>query len=126
MYTGGEDCTAKIWDLKMRNLSCQVAPLALSSIAITALTTQHHVPPPLQHLATTNRPPQRIFQANAAVTCVCLHPNQQEMVVGDQSGVIHMWNLQVLVPPAWWWWWWRWLWRWRWSWRCWWWLRWWS
>ena len=24
MYTGGEDCTARIWDLKMRNLSCQV------------------------------------------------------------------------------------------------------
>ena len=24
MFTGGEDCTARIWDLKMRNLSCQV------------------------------------------------------------------------------------------------------
>jgi len=59
MFTGGEDCTARIWDLKMRNLSCQ-----------------------------------RIFQANAPVTCACLHPNQQEMVVGDQSGAIHIWNLQ--------------------------------
>ena len=59
MYTGGEDCSARIWDLKMRNLSCQ-----------------------------------RIFQANAPVNCVCLHPNQQELVVGDQSGVIHIWNLQ--------------------------------
>ena len=39
--------------------------------------------------------PQRIFQANAPVTCACLHPNQQEMVVGDQSGAIHIWNLQV-------------------------------
>jgi len=59
MYTGGEDCSARIWDLKMRNLSCQ-----------------------------------RIFQANAPVNCVCLHPNQQELAVGDQSGVIHIWNLQ--------------------------------
>ena len=25
MFTGGEDCTARIWDLKMRNLSCQVS-----------------------------------------------------------------------------------------------------
>ena len=81
MFTGGEDCSARIWDLKMRNLSCQ-----------------------------------RIFKANAPVTCVCLHPNQQvceglivssdsllqEMVVGDQSGVIHIWNLQVtlLCPPT--------------------------
>lgn len=59
MFTGGEDCSARIWDLKMRNLSCQ-----------------------------------RIFQANAPVTCVCLHPNQQELILGDQSGVIHIWNLQ--------------------------------
>ena len=50
---------SRIWDLKMRNLSCQ-----------------------------------RIFQANAPVNCAVLHPNQQELVVGDQSGVIHIWNLQ--------------------------------
>ena len=59
MFTGGEDCSAKIWDLKMRNLSCQ-----------------------------------RIFQANSSVNCVCLHPNQQELIIGDQSGTIHIWNLQ--------------------------------
>jgi len=59
MFTGGEDSSARIWDLKMRNLSCQ-----------------------------------RIFQATAPVTCVCLHPNQQELILGDQSGVIHIWNLQ--------------------------------
>jgi len=59
MFTGGEDNSARIWDLKMRNLSCQ-----------------------------------RIFQANAPVTCAVLHPNQQELLVGDQSGVIHIWNLQ--------------------------------
>jgi len=59
MFTGGEDNSARIWDLKLRNLTCQ-----------------------------------RIFQANAPVTCVVLHPNQQELIVGDQSGVIHIWNLQ--------------------------------
>merc|ERR1719436_242804 len=59
MFTGGEDCSARIWDLKMWNLSCQ-----------------------------------KMFQANFPVNCVCLHPNQQELVVGDQSGVIHIWNLQ--------------------------------
>ena len=70
MYTGGEDCSAKIWDLKMRNLSCQ-----------------------------------RIYQANAPVTSVALHPNQQELIIGDQSGIIHIWNLQSdqseqLIPEA--------------------------
>ena len=70
MYTGGEDCTAKIWDLKMRNLSCQ-----------------------------------REYRANAIVNCVCLHPNQQELIIGDQSGIIHIWNLQnnqseQLIPEA--------------------------
>ncbi|KAK3754949.1 hypothetical protein QZH41_019367, partial [Actinostola sp. cb2023] len=41
MFTGGEDSSARIWDLRSRNLQCQ-----------------------------------RVFQVNAAVNCVCLHPNQ--------------------------------------------------
>ncbi|RLV73153.1 hypothetical protein DV515_00017202 [Chloebia gouldiae] len=46
MYTGGEDCMARIWDLRSRNLQCQ-----------------------------------RIFQA--------------ELIVGDQSGAIHIWDLKT-------------------------------
>lgn len=38
---------------------------------------------------------QRIFQVSAPVNCVCLHPNQSELVVGDQSGVIHLWDLKT-------------------------------
>jgi len=60
MFTGGEDCSARIWDLRSRNLHCQ-----------------------------------RIFQVNAPVNCVCLHPNQGELIVGDQSGAIHMWDLRT-------------------------------
>lgn len=37
---------------------------------------------------------QRIFQVSAPVNCVCLHPNQAELIVGDQSGVIHLWDLR--------------------------------
>ncbi|GLH02921.1 Protein LST8 homolog [Gryllus bimaculatus] len=70
MYTGGEDCSARIWDLRSRNLQCQ-----------------------------------RIFQVSAPVNCVCLHPNQAELIVGDQSGVIHLWDLKTdhneqLIPEA--------------------------
>ncbi|XP_044732840.1 target of rapamycin complex subunit lst8 [Chrysoperla carnea] len=60
MYTGGEDCSARIWDLRSRNLQCQ-----------------------------------RIFEVNAPVNCVYLHPNQSELVVGDQSGIIHLWDLKT-------------------------------
>ncbi|MGH0125632.1 UNVERIFIED_CONTAM: hypothetical protein FKN15_024159 [Acipenser sinensis] len=60
MYTGGEDCMARIWDLRSRNLQCK-----------------------------------RIFQVNAPINCVCLHPNQAELIVGDQSGVIHIWDLKT-------------------------------
>lgn len=60
MYTGGEDCSARIWDLRSRNLQCQ-----------------------------------RIFQVSAPVNCVKLHPNQSELVVGDLSGVIHLWDLKT-------------------------------
>ncbi|KAG8298858.1 Target of rapamycin complex subunit lst8 [Homalodisca vitripennis] len=60
MYTAGEDNSARIWDLRSRNLQCQ-----------------------------------RIFQVTAPVNCVCLHPNQSELVVGDQTGVIHLWDLKT-------------------------------
>ncbi|XP_064607066.1 target of rapamycin complex subunit lst8-like [Liolophura sinensis] len=70
MYTGGEDNSARIWDLRSRNLQCQ-----------------------------------RIFQVNAPVNCVCLHPNQGELFVGDQSGAIHIWDLKTdhneqLIPES--------------------------
>lgn len=60
MYTGGEDNSAKIWDLRARNLQCQ-----------------------------------RIFQVDAPVNCLCLHPNQGELFIGDQSGSIHIWDLKT-------------------------------
>ncbi|KAF4518152.1 hypothetical protein B566_EDAN008854 [Ephemera danica] len=70
MFTGGEDCSARIWDLRTRNMQCQ-----------------------------------RIFQVSAPVNCVCLHPNQAELIVGDQSGIIHIWDLKTdhneqLIPEA--------------------------
>ncbi|KAI5698838.1 hypothetical protein M8J75_012584 [Diaphorina citri] len=71
MFTGGEDCRARIWDLRSRStLQCT-----------------------------------RIFQVSAPVTCVCLHPNQGELIVGDQSGVVHIWDLRTdhneqLVPAG--------------------------
>ncbi|KAL4230535.1 Target of rapamycin complex subunit lst8 [Mactra antiquata] len=70
MYTGGEDNSARIWDLRSRNLQCQ-----------------------------------RIFQVNAPVNCICLHPNQGELFIGDQSGCIHKWDLKTdknehLIPET--------------------------
>ena len=37
----------------------------------------------------------RIFEVNAPVNCACLHPNQAELFVGDQSGVIHIWDIKT-------------------------------
>jgi len=60
MYTGGEDNSARVWDLRSRNLQCS-----------------------------------RIFQVNAPVNCTFLHPNQGELLVGDQAGAIHIWDLKT-------------------------------
>ncbi|PIK49498.1 putative target of rapamycin complex subunit lst8 [Apostichopus japonicus] len=68
MYTGGDDCSARIWDLRSRTLHCQ-----------------------------------KIFQVNAPVNTVALHPNQGELFVGDQSGTVYVWDIrstrnEQLVP----------------------------
>jgi len=60
MYTGGEDNSARVWDLRSRNLQCS-----------------------------------RIFQVNSPVNCTFLHPNQAELLVGDQAGAIHIWDLKT-------------------------------
>merc|ERR1712136_231098 len=59
MYTGGEDCMARIWDMRARSGQCN-----------------------------------RMFQVNAPITSVCLHPNQEELIVADQSGCINIWDLK--------------------------------
>uniref|UniRef100_T1JEE6 Target of rapamycin complex subunit lst8 n=1 Tax=Strigamia maritima TaxID=126957 RepID=T1JEE6_STRMM len=38
---------------------------------------------------------QRLFQVSAPVNCIRLHPNQGELVVGDQNGTIHIWDLNT-------------------------------
>ncbi|NXU42922.1 LST8 protein, partial [Drymodes brunneopygia] len=53
-----------------------------------------NTPPSLCHRS-RNLQCQRIFQVNAPINCVCLHPNQAELIVGDQSGAIHIWDLKT-------------------------------
>lgn len=36
---------------------------------------------------------QRLFQVASPVNCMCLHPNQATLIVGDQSGTVHVWDL---------------------------------
>lgn len=60
MYTGGEDCSARIWDSRSRSPTCQ-----------------------------------RVFETRFPVNCACLHPNQCELFVGEQSGNVHMWDLRT-------------------------------
>lgn len=72
MFTGGEDKSVRIWDMRLRNLQCQ-----------------------------------HMFQVSAPVTSVVLHPNQTQLIVGDQSGAINMWDLKTnhneqLIPETGW------------------------
>ncbi|NWZ74011.1 LST8 protein, partial [Acrocephalus arundinaceus] len=55
----------------------------------------HPEPPPSLCHRSRNLQCQRIFQVNAPINCVCLHPNQAELIVGDQSGAIHIWDLKT-------------------------------
>lgn len=57
------------------------------------------------HIRLLLKLPSFHFQVNAPVNTVCLHPNQGELFVGDQSGAIHVWDLKTdhneqLIPEA--------------------------
>lgn len=56
-------------------------------------------------LRTRNLTCPKAFETHSPVTCIALHPNQVELFVGDQSGVIHRWDLRTdhneqLIPEA--------------------------
>ncbi|XP_041378984.1 LOW QUALITY PROTEIN: target of rapamycin complex subunit lst8-like [Gigantopelta aegis] len=68
MFSGGEDCMARIWDLRGQSQQCQ-----------------------------------RLFQVTSPVNCMCLHPTKATLIVGDQSGTVHVWDLttdynEQLIP----------------------------
>jgi len=82
MYTGGEDGTAKIWDLRMRNLNCSRA----------YATGPQHQP--------TNTVTSGSANNLSPVNSVKLHPNQQDLIIGDQNGNIHLWDIRSKPESA--------------------------
>lgn len=56
MYSGSEDKTVKIWDLRARGC-------------------------------------QRNYKCAAAINAIALHPNQGELITGDQQGNVRVWDL---------------------------------
>ncbi|KAG8271664.1 Target of rapamycin complex subunit lst8 [Homalodisca vitripennis] len=48
----------------------------------------------LYDLRALNMKCQKVFQTDATVNCACLHPSQKMMAVGDQKGIIHLWDLK--------------------------------
>jgi G protein beta subunit-like protein len=77
MYTGGEDGTAKIWDLRMRNLNC-------SRVYATGQQQSVGGAPPTSGNANNLSP----------VNSLRLHPNQQDLIIGDQNGNVHIWDIR--------------------------------
>lgn len=72
MYTGGEDCMARIWDLRWAQAAGPPPAAPRGSGAGCTLSNAF-----LPHCSRSrNLQCQRIFQVNAPINCVCLHPNQ--------------------------------------------------
>ncbi len=41
---------------------------------------------------------QKVFQTHSSpITCATLHPNSSELIIGDQSGTIHLWLVMVTI-----------------------------
>ncbi|CAG9828910.1 unnamed protein product [Diabrotica balteata] len=46
-------------------------------------------------LRSRNNQCPKIFEVQSAINCVALHPNQVELFVGDQNGIIYKWDLRT-------------------------------
>lgn len=66
MYTGGEDCLARIWDLRYIQGGWLWSYFLFISPKRNAFC-EHR---------SRNLQCQKLFQVNAPINCVCLHPNQ--------------------------------------------------
>jgi len=67
MYSGGEDGRARIWDLRSKSNQC---PKSFDT---------------RQGSGSTLSP----------INCAVLHPNQVELFIGDQNGIIYRWDLRT-------------------------------
>lgn len=110
MYSGGEDCMARIWDLRYVKSALSIH-LDFSCGMVTGQKHKFDCFPEAEpntfdfscgmitghsfYYFNRGRAQQcqRLFQVNAPVNCMCLHPNQATLIVGDQSGTIHVWDL---------------------------------
>lgn len=89
MYTTGEDCTCRIWDLRCLLFMCILYFFIL--------------PPPNIHfiwydfLIFRNRKIvcHRRFDTTSVINYAVLHPNQTDIIMGDDSGMIHTWSLKT-------------------------------
>ncbi|KOB71970.1 putative G protein beta subunit-like protein [Operophtera brumata] len=89
LVTGGYDHTIKLWQ-------------AHSGVCLRTMQHPDSVRP---SGVSSNIRCQKIFQVPAPVNAVMLHPDQSQIMVGDQSGIIHIWDLKTdqneqLIPEA--------------------------
>jgi WD40 repeat protein len=75
MYTGGEDCTVRLYDLRQPTMTC----VKLFQVVVGATFTGAQL---------------ILSQLVSPVHTVCVHPNQVELFVGDVSGTLSMWDLR--------------------------------
>lgn len=74
MYTGGEDCMARIWDLRWAGAAA--LPPVWGQVGAPGSSGTSTLFP----CRSRNLQCQRIFQVNAPINCVCLHPNQVSVI----------------------------------------------
>lgn len=82
MYTGGEDCMARIWDLRWAGAAA-LPPVWGRAGAPESSGTSRSFP-----CRSRNLQCQRIFQVNAPINCVCLHPNQVSVIPATSQLVL--------------------------------------
>lgn len=100
MFTGGEDATARIWDLRTKNLQCQrlfQSPSAVNAVVLHPNQVELFIANQSGYVyvwdVRSNNYEQLLGENDAAIQCVAVDESATQLAATSSVGTCYIWTL---------------------------------